>query len=135
MQSLNTFRRYSLAAFALVLGVTLVVGALLVVMIAQNPVQSARAARLTNASAEQDLRMVMHELERERLDRWNAHVLVVEMRARSAAEQDLRMVMQELERERLDQLNATQFAMPTNATRTIDEASISCLDPRVSGDR
>ena len=75
MQNLNTLRRFSLAAFALALLVTLVIGAL-IVMIAQNSVQSATPTRLTNASAEQDLRMVMQEQERERLDQWNVHSLV-----------------------------------------------------------
>lgn len=56
-------------------------------------------------AAEQDKRMVMQELERERLDQLNANSSVV-LSPSAIAEQDMRMVMKELERERLDQLNA-----------------------------
>ncbi|MBI5302791.1 MAG: hypothetical protein HY868_11685 [Chloroflexi bacterium] len=124
MQNSNTLRRFSLTAFALALLVALVAGVLFVV-VAQTPVQAPAQTRMTNAAAEQDTRMVMQELERERLDQLNAHSIAEQLRARNAAEQDMRMVMQELEREQFDQRYAKSF----------DAAAMSCLDPRVSCDR
>lgn len=123
MQTSTTLRRFSPSVIALALVATLV-AALLIALGAQSLAQPAALAHSSN-TAEQDLRMVMQEQERERLDQLNASAYIDALRTRAAAAQDLRMVMQELERERFPQLYAKPF----------DAASIPCPDLRVSCDR
>ncbi|MBI5651868.1 MAG: hypothetical protein HZC40_15740 [Chloroflexi bacterium] len=60
MQNSYTLRRFSQTAIVLALLVALIAG-VMIVIVAQTPVQSAVPVRLTNAAAEQDLRMVMQE--------------------------------------------------------------------------
>jgi len=168
MQTSTTLRHFSPSVIALALVITLTAAILLVIGV-QNLAPFAEPMRAPNASAEQDLRMVMQELERERLDQLNASSFAQALRARNTAEQDLRMVMQEQERERLDQLNANASFVAMRATntaeqdlrmvmqelererldqlsanlppsqlgvvRTIDQSSITCLEPRPSCDR
>ncbi len=129
MQTSTTLRHVSPSAIALALAITLTAVVLFVVG-AQNFVQSSAPMRATN-TAEQDLRLVMQELERERLDQLNADAFTQALRARNAAEQDLRMVMQELERERLDQSNTTLQSLGS----PVDTSSITCNALRSSCDR
>ena len=128
MKNLYVFRRFSKTALAL--SIAIIAGGLFANG-AQNPVQAVTSAPLTNASAENDMRMVMHEQELERLDQMNANSNAEQLRATAAAERDLRMVMQELERERLDQSNLKLIRV----AHPIDQASITCFEPRPSCDR
>ena len=70
MQTSTTLRHFSPSAIALALVITLT-AAILFVIGAQNFAPFANAVPAPNAHAEQDLRMVMQELERERLDQRN----------------------------------------------------------------
>ena len=72
MKNSNVLRRFVQGAlvFVLLLGF---VATFLFEMDAQKPLASAISAPATNASAEQDMRMVMQELERERLDQLNTN--------------------------------------------------------------
>ena len=124
MQNAHTLDRFSLTAFALALFVAFGVGAGIVV-IAQSVAQVPAQTRLTNAAAEQSARLVLQELERERIDQLNARAEIEALRARSAANSDLQMVLRELERERFPQVFA----------KSVDTATMSCRDPRASCDR
>lgn len=97
----------------------------------RNPAPAAASSRTTPATAEQDKRMVMQELERERFDQMNATQVTAQARAQNAAEQDRRMVMQEQESEQLDQLNSNRLG----GSRSFDAASIACYELRPSCDR
>ena len=121
MKSQTTTNRFSQMLIALAL--CFIIGAGLFLVGAQNPIKAVTSARTT--AAEQDARMVLQELERERLDQLNASAYIAALRERAAAAQDLRMVMQEQERERFPQVFAQAF----------DAAALACLDPRVSCDR
>jgi len=124
MQTLDTLRRFSPNVVLLALLIALGAGGVIVIA-AQNALQVPAQTRLTNAAAEQDARMVLQELERERLDQLNASSDIAALRERAAAAQDLQMVMHELERERFPQVYA----------KSVGAASMSCLDPRVGCDR
>jgi len=133
MQNTTTLRHFSPSAIVLALVITLTTTVLFVIG-GQSFTRSLTSTRSTN-TAEQDLRMVMQEQERERFDQLNASSFVEALRARNAAAQDMRMVMQEQERERLDQLNANPTSPQFGVVRAMDESSVSCLEPHLGCDR
>lgn len=121
MKSQTTTNRFSQTLIALAL--FFISGAGLFLVGAQNPIQAVTSARTT--AAEQDARMVLQELERERLDQLNASSYIAGLRERATAAQDWQMVMRELEHEHIPHVYA----------QTFDAASFACLDPRVNCDR
>lgn len=84
----------------------ILVAAILFVMGAENPAQSAAPIRATNASAEQDMRMLMHEQELERFDKLNFNPSAVQL-----------------------------VVTPNSVIYLFDASSIACYEPRPSCDR
>lgn len=105
MQDSRIQRRLWEKAVALAL-LGMLVATILFVMGAQNPAQSAAPIRATNVSAEQDMRMLMHEQELERLDQLNFNPSAV-------------------------QLGVT----PYSVIYPFDASSTACYEPRPSCDR